>query len=146
MSSPTPPLAFELRPSALADAGLLMLVLAAVAAALASNHPLTLTAPLVLLVAALAWQFRCAQRRQGCCRLALHEDADGLLQVHTEFADGRQQQSVAAGYAVLGSLAVFVYLERAGRLQWLGPQRLTVLCDATDPASFRQLRARLRFM
>lgn len=146
MSSPTPPLAFELRPSALVDAGLLSLVLAAVAAALASNQSPLLTAPLVLLVAALAWQFRRAQRRQGCCRLALHDAADGLLQVHAEFADGRRQHAAAAGYAVLGSLAVFVYLERAGRRQWLGPQRLTVLCDATDPASFRQLRARLRFL
>lgn len=146
MSSPTPPLALELRPSALADAGLLILVLAAVAAALASNHPLTLTVPLTLLVAALAGQFRQAQRQQGCCRLALHENAEGLLQVHAEFADGRQQESAAAGYAVLGSLAVFVYLERTGWPSWFGPQRLTVLCDATDAASFRQLRARLRFL
>ncbi len=59
-------------------------------------------------------------------------------------ADGRVHGGSYAGYALLGSLVIFVYVHRAGWRRLLGPIRLTVLCDATDPDAFRRLRARVR--
>ncbi|MFZ5757496.1 MAG: hypothetical protein ACOY3X_11370 [Pseudomonadota bacterium] len=130
MSSPTPPLAVELRPSRLYGIGLAVLALAAILAATVSGRSLPLTLSLLLAVLLLLWREWRTEQQAGCRRLCLH---DG--QLHAEFADGRVLAGPLSGHAWLGTCVLFV---SSGR------QRIAVSRDAVDADGFRRLRARLR--
>lgn len=129
-----------LAPSRLYHGWLLVLFTLGVAVALFSHHPLPvkggLLAGLALLLLAAVWH----ERRRGLRELSLGEGG----RVAWSGADGRLHTGSCAGYALLGSLVIFVYVHRAGWRRLLGPMRLTVLRDATDPDAFRRLRARVR--
>lgn len=143
MSSSTPPLAVELRPSRLYAAGLLALAAGVVIAAPLSNLALPLKILLVVVaLAALGFAWRDA-RVAGLRELRIEEDASGQRIVVARYADGRQQRAAGAGHAWLGTLAIFVFVERADWRRYLGPQRLCVLRDAVDAEAFRRLRVRL---
>lgn len=136
-------LAVELQPSRLAQSGLGVLAFLAVLAALTSNRPPELLLPLPGAFFALLWLARRHELRHGCRRLVLADNAQGELQVRAEFADGRVCGSPFAGHARLGTLAIFLFVEREGWQRVLGPRRIAILRDATDADSFRRLRARI---
>lgn len=129
-----------LAPSRLYAHWLFLLFVLGLAVALYSHHPLPLKAGLLaglaLLLLVAAWQ----DRRRGLRELSLGEGG----RIAWSGADGRVHGGSYAGYALLGSLVIFVYVHRAGWRRLLGPIRLTVLRDATDPDAFRRLRARVR--
>lgn len=152
MSSRTPPIALELRPSALYGLLLALLALSAAGAALASHHPLWLKSLLLAGVAGLLYHAWRDEREQGACHLFLSQDG----RVAVRYRHGATVEGQFAGHAWLGSLAVFVFVgpARTGspdgsrswreRLSSFRPARITVLRDATDADAFRRLRARLR--
>ncbi|MFZ5723997.1 MAG: hypothetical protein ACOY33_10110 [Pseudomonadota bacterium] len=143
MSSPTPPLAVDLQPSRLFAGSLLALGAVAGPAAQLSHLPLPLKlALLAVLLAGLRQAWR-AELRAGLRRLCLVEPRDGERRIELLFADGRELAAPAAGHAWLGTLAIFVFVERAGWRRCLGPQRLCILHDAVSADDFRRLRARL---
>lgn len=129
-----------LAPSRLYHGWLLVLFALGVAVALSSHQPLPLKGGLLgglaLLLLAAAWH----EHRRGLREFSLGDGG----RVAWSSADGRLHAGSYAGYALLGSLVIFVYVHRAGWRRLLGPMRLTVLRDATDPDAFRRLRARVR--
>lgn len=170
MSSRTPPVAVELKPSALYGGLLVVLVLSAAGAALASHHPLWLKSLLLAGIAGLlyrAWRDECTR---GACRLELsptgrvtvtiREGAvrrEGTVRRDSAARNGSVLSGQCTGHAVLGTLAVFVFVDTQGgqsgsnerwsrmnRWPFRRHARIAVLCDATDPDDFRRLRARLR--
>jgi len=102
----------------------------------------------------LAWPLKAALLSAGWlmllqtwrneCRAGLRQitaDANDLQQIQLHFADGKNLQATYAGYAVLGTLAIFIFVERSGWKKLLGTKRFTVLRDATSANEFRRLRA-----
>ena len=138
-----PNLPVELHPSRLLAATLVVAVLGAIAAALVSNHPWLLKAPLLVVIAALLAKTWRDEIRHGVRQLAIEEEADPA-RVTVRRADGGIGGGRYAGHAIFGMYAVFVYVDREGWRRLLGPERFTVLRDATDPDSFRRLRATVR--
>lgn len=116
-------------------------MICAVVAALASEHPPLRRASLVLAVLALVLLAQRRERERGCRQLRIDHDDEGAMRISARCADGRVIAAPFAGHAVLGHLAVFVYVARAGK--WRGPERIVVLRDAVDADGFRRLRARL---
>lgn len=135
-----PLLTLELRPSPLYALLLLAVALCALPATLAAHHEpwlkWTLLAVVLASLARCAWQ----EWRAGMRRIELTTDGDVVL----ADAAGRTRRGPYAGHALLGSLAVFVFIGRSGWRRWLGPQRIAVLRDATAADDFRRLRARVR--
>lgn len=75
---------------------------------------------------------------------SLRIDGEGDRREFTAcLADGTLLRAAGAGHAWLGSIAIFVFLERDGWRRHLGPRRLCILRDAVDADSFRRLRVRL---
>ncbi|MFP5382878.1 MAG: hypothetical protein ACLGHG_02275 [Gammaproteobacteria bacterium] len=152
MSLRTPAIALELRSSALYGLLLAVLMLSALAAALASHHAWWLKSLLLVAVAGLLYRAWHDGRVQGARYLAL--SPEGRLTVG--YRNGTAREADCAGYALLGSWVIFVFVapEKASGATGLGsllkrlfavrPERIAVLCDATDADSFRRLRSRLR--
>lgn len=132
-----PPLQVELRPSRLYRASCLALALLVPLAAGLSNLP---AGPRLALVAAALGALWLAGRAAPLQRLELA--ADG--QLRWQRAGCTAEAGRYAGYAVLGTLVIFLFAERRGWRRWQGPQRLAVPRDALDADSFRRLRARVR--
>lgn len=141
VASGVAPAVLLLRPSRLLDVLLLLIGVTALAAAFSSNQPLWLKIFLLVAMGVLLCRSRQHERQRGLRRLAFHDDGTTLT---LHFADGRTRRGCYAGYALLGALATFIFIERSGWQRMLGPQRVAVLRDATDADSFRRLRVRLR--
>lgn len=142
MSSPTPPLAVEVRPSRLYAAALLALAACVLVAASLSNLPLPLKSALAafaLLLLLKAWR---AERIAGLRALRI-DGEDDRREFTARLADGTLLRATSAGYAWLGSIAIFVFLERDGWRRHLGPQRFCITRDAVTADDFRRLRTRL---
>ena len=135
-----PPLRVELRPSSSYGWLLAVAWLAGVAAALASHHPLLLKGSVLLGVTGLLLQAWRDEVRHGVRVIEIA--GDGVVRIG--HADGRERRGAFAGHAGLGAYAVFLFVTRDGWPGLAGPARITVPRDATDPDSFRRLRARLR--
>lgn len=152
MSSRTPAIALELRPSALYALLLAVLMLSAIGAALVSHHPLWFRIALGAGVAGLLLRAWRTDRVRGACRLGLSPQG----RVMVGYRNGQAREADCSGYALLGSLVIFVFVapeKNAQATGWLPaparllagrPERIAVLRDATDADSFRRLRARLR--
>lgn len=142
MSSPTPPLAVEVRPSRLYAAALLALAACVLVAAPLSNLSLPLKSALALFAVVLllkAWR----DEQVGGLR-NLRIDGDGDRREFTAcLADGTLLRAAGAGHAWLGTLAIFVFIERDGWRRHLGPQRFCIARDAVTADDFRRLRTRL---
>lgn len=133
----------SLQPSRLFAGLLVLLAAAASAAACASNLPIELKGPLLLLV--LACLLRAWQQQSGADALrdvrVVDQDTNTFV---LRSADGRECESRYAGYALLGTWVVFMYFSRSGWRRVLGPQRIAVVCDAVEANAFRRLRAWVR--
>lgn len=152
MSSRTPAIALELRSSALYGLLLAVLMLPALAAALASHHAWWLKSLLLVAVAGLLYRAWRDERERGACRLALSPEG----RVTVGYRNGQAREADCAGYALLGSWVIFVFVAPAPDPQAKGlvpalrrlsggrAERIAVLRDATDADSFRRLRSRLR--
>lgn len=152
MSSRTPAIALELRPSALYGLLLVVLMLSALAAALASHHAWWLKSLLLAAVAGLLYRAWHGERVRGARHLALSPEG----RVTVGYRNGQAREAGYGGYALLGSWVIFVFVVPAPDPQATGlvqalrrmfgsrAERIAVLCDATDADSFRRLRSRLR--
>lgn len=142
MSSPTPPLAVEVRPSRLYGAALLALAACVLVAAPLSNLSLPLKSTLAVFAVALLLKAWHDERAAGLRSLRI--DGDGDRREFTAcLADGTLLRAAGAGHAWLGSLAIFVFVERDGWRRHLGPQRFCITRDAVTADDFRRLRTRL---
>lgn len=142
MSSPTPPLAVEVRPSRLYAATLLALAACVLVATPLSNLPLPLKSALALFAVVLLLKAWRDERIAGLRSLRI--DGEGDRREFTVcLADGSLLRAAGAGHAWLGTVAIFVFLERDGWRRHFGPRRLCILRDAVTADDFRRLRARL---
>lgn len=136
-----PKLSAELQPAPLLASVLIATLLCAAAAAWVSNHPLALRIALLLAMAGLLLKVWLDEIARGVRRIELAGDGETVL---LHYADGRTRSGRYAGYALFGTCAVFVFIERCGWRRLLGAKRVAVLRAATHPDSFRRWRARVR--
>lgn len=128
-----------LQPSRAFACLLLVVGAAALTGAAVSFLPLWLKLALLATTALLlgvAWRY---EVRRGLRHL--QADTQDTHRLTLRFADGKTVTGRYAGHALLGTLAVFIYVERTGWLRVFGPRRFAVLSDATDADLFRRLRA-----
>ncbi len=143
LSSPTPPLAVEIRTSWLQAGVLIALAVSVIVAALLSHLDVrvkTLLAIAALLLLLKAWRDECSQ---GLRALRIDDVAGGRRELTLRFANHRLLRAPAAGHAWLGTVAIFIYAERSGWRRFFGPQRFCITRDAVTADAFRRLRTRL---
>lgn len=143
MSSPTPPLAVEIRPSRLYAAALLALAACVLMAAALSNLGILLKSLLAFAALLLLFKAWRDESTGGLCSLRIDDIVNGHRELTLRFADARLQRAPSAGHAWLGTLAIFIYVHRTGWSRILGPQRYCITRDAVTTDEFRRLRTRL---